>query len=210
MVRAAGLGDGSVPNVRGAVDGADGSPGSAVQSLVASALRRAFGGFALLLTSVGIPMWLAGEEFGDVQDTDYTDVNLKQQDPIQWNRAAFSGNAQLRANVAGLVKLRTSHPALQRNEVEFFYFHPQFDDNDGPRVFAYCRSAGLPLGSPGQVVVIANMGPQAFPGYDVPAWRWGAAALTETGYSNTPAAYNPITGALSLSLEAFEARVFAT
>ena len=36
-------------------------------------------------------MWLAGEEFGDVHDTDYVDVNAKQQDPVQWNRAAFRG-----------------------------------------------------------------------------------------------------------------------
>jgi len=41
--------------------------------------------------------------------------------------------------------LRTkARPALQRDEVEFFYFHPQFDDNDAPRVFAYCRSGCAP------------------------------------------------------------------
>jgi len=157
-----------------------------------------------------MPMWLAGEEFGDVHDTDYIDVNAKQQDPVQWNRAAFSGNAALKANVAKLIQLRTSHPALQRDEVEFFYFHPQFDENDAPRVFAYCRSGGRPLGTVGQVIVIANMGRQPFPTYNVPGWRWSGSTLTEIGYPNAAPAYNGMTGMLSLSLNPFEARLFAT
>jgi 1,4-alpha-glucan branching enzyme len=160
ILQAAGLGDGGVQNVRSAVDGADTSSNSTLKAIVQAALRRVFGAFAILMTSVGVPMWLAGEEFGDVHDTDYIDVNAKQQDPVQWNRAAWLGNAALKANVAKLIQLRTSHLALQRNEVEFFYSHPAFDDNDAPRVFAYCRSGGQPLGTAGQVIVIANMGPQ--------------------------------------------------
>jgi len=210
MLQAAGLGDGSVQNVRWAMDNADSSSNPALQGVVQAALRQAFGAFAILMTSVGMPMWLAGEEFGDVHDTDYIDVNAKQQDPVQWGRAAFSRNAELEANVAKLIQLRTSHPALQRNEVECFYFHPQFDDNDGPRVFAYCRTGGQPLGVSGQVIVIANMGPQSFPIYVIPGWRWGGSALTEIGYPNTLPGYNPMTGTLSLSLNPFEARVFKT
>ncbi len=92
-------------------------------------------------------MFLAGEEFGDVHDMSYTDVNAKQEDPVQWRRASYGVNAQLKANVAKLIRLRTSHPALQRDEIEFFYFHPQFDGNDSPQlVFAYCRTGGKPLG----------------------------------------------------------------
>ena len=87
-------------------------------------------------------------------------------------RAKFRGNSAMYVNVAKMIRLRISHPALQRNEVEFFYFHPQFDDNVAPRVFAYCRSQGLPLGSSRQVIVIANM-----PGFvsqlRMPGWRWG-------------------------------------
>lgn len=210
MLQAANLGDGGVQNVQAAIDNVDTSSNPALQTAVQTALRRVFGAFAILMTSVGMPMWLAGEEFGDVHDTDYIDVNAKQQDPVQWNRAAFHGNAELKANVAKLIQLRTSHPALQRNEVEFFYAHPQFDDNDSPRVFAYCRSAGLPLGSSGQVIVIANMGPQSFPNYDIPAWRWGRSALTEIGYANGTPSYNPMNGTLSLSLNSFAARVFTT
>ena len=51
-------------------------------------------------------MFLAGEEFGDVHDTDYIDVNSKQQDPVQWGRAQFRGNAALLANVTQLIQLR--------------------------------------------------------------------------------------------------------
>jgi 1,4-alpha-glucan branching enzyme len=210
MLQAAGLGDGGVQNVRWAVDNADSSPNPAVSLVVQAALQRVFGAFAILLTSVGMPMFLAGEEFGDVHDTDYNDVNEKQQDPVQWNRAAFRGNAELLANVSKLVRLRTSHPAVQRNEVDFFYFHPQFDNDASPRVFAYCRSQGLPLGSPGQVIVIGNMGAQPFPSYDLPGWRWGASSLIETGYPSTAPAYNPMTGSLNLSLAPFQARVFNT
>jgi 1,4-alpha-glucan branching enzyme len=206
MLQAGNLGDGGVRNVRDAIGSAD----TALQTAVQTALRRVFGAFAILMTSVGMPMWLAGEEFGDVHDTDYEGENPKQQDPVQWNRAVFHGNAELKANVAKLVQLRTSHPALQRNEVEFFYAHPQFDDNDAPRVFAYCRSAGLPLGSSGQVVVMANMGPQSLPNYDISAWRWGRSALTEIGYANGAPGFNPMSGTLSLSLNSFEARVFTT
>jgi 1,4-alpha-glucan branching enzyme len=208
MLQAARLGDGGVQNVRDAVDGADTSSNPTLRAAVQAALRQVFGAFAILITSVGMPMWLAGEEFGDVHDTDYIDVNAKQQDPVQWNRASFMGNAALKANVSKLIQLRTSHSALQRNEVEFFYFHPQFDDNDAPRVFAYCRSGGQPLGSGGQVIVIANMGPQPFPTYNIPGWRWGSAVLTEVGYPNAAPAYNAMTGILSLSLNPFEARVF--
>ena len=210
MLQAADLGNGDVLNVRNAVDTADSSANPELQAAVQTAQRRVYGAFAILLTSVGIPMWLAGEEFGDVHDTDCVDVNAKQQDPVQWNRAAFRGNAALKENVAKLIRLRTLHPALQRNEVEFFYFHPRFDENDGPRVFAYCRTAGGVLGASGQVVVIANMGPQVYSNYSIPDWRWGKSPLTEIGYPAALPAYNPITGTMSLSLNSFEARVFTT
>jgi 1,4-alpha-glucan branching enzyme len=210
MLQAAGLGDGGVANVKSAVDGADSSTSGTLQGTVQTALLRVFGAFAVLMTSVGMPMFLAGEEFGDVHDTSYTDVNEKQQDPVQWNRAKFRGNATLFANVTELIQLRVSHPALQRNEVEFFYFHPQFDDSVAPRVFAYCRTQGLPLGNSNQVIVIANMGPDSFPSYDIPGWRWGASALTEVGCPNAAPAYSGMTGALNLSLKPFSARVFTT
>jgi len=121
MLQAAGLGDGQIDSVKAAVDGADVSSNATLRSTVQAGAARVFGGFAILMTSVGIPMFLAGEEFGDVHDMSYTDVNPKQEDPVQWGRAQFAANSQLKANVAKLIALRTSHPALQRDEVEFFY-----------------------------------------------------------------------------------------
>lgn len=204
------LGDTSVAAVRNAIDNADSSGNPGLQATVESACERVFGAFAVLMTSVGMPMFLAGEEFGDVHDIDYVDVNPKQQDPVQWNRAQFRSNSALMANVAKLIHLRTSHPALQRNEVEAFYFHPQFDANFSARVFGYCRTAGQPLGSSGQVIVIANMGAQAYPVYSIPSWRWGGSTLSEVGYPADAPIYNGMTGALSLSLNPFAARVFTT
>ena len=162
------------------------------------------------MTSVGIPMFLAGEEFGDVHDFSYTDVNLKQEDPVQWGRAQFNANSQLLTNVAKLIKLRTSHPALQRDEVEFFYFHPQFDANISPRVFAYCRTGGMPLGSPGQVIVIANMGPDSFSAYNIPEWPWNSSTLTEVGYPAVLPTVDSGSDELSLALNPFSLRVFQT
>lgn len=210
LLEAAGLGDGQIECVRAAVDGADSSTNAALHAAVQAGAARVFGGFAILMTSVGIPMFLAGEEFGDVHDMSFTDVNPKQEDPVQWGRAQWAANSQLKASVAKLIQLRTSHPALQRNEVAFFYYHPQFDANDSPRVFAYCRTAALPLGSANQVIVIANMGPQSYSVYDIPDWPWNGAALTEVGYPASAPAWNQQSGALSLALAPFSARVFRT
>lgn len=205
------LGARSIRDVSAAVDGADWSQDQKLKRTVRSAFERVFGGFAILMTSAGMPMLLAGEEFGDVHDTDPYNGDAKQQDPVQWNRAAFSGNAALKSNVRKLIQLRTSHPALKRNEVEFFYFHPRFDDNDAPRVFAYCRTGGQSLGNPGQVIVIANMGPADYPNYDIPGWRWANRPLIEVGDMTTgPVSYNGLTGAMSLALRPFAVRVFTT
>jgi pullulanase/glycogen debranching enzyme len=203
------LGSGDVPNIRSIIDGS--STDNRIIGAVSFAMYRVLGVFAILMTSVGIPMLLAGEEFADVHDLDFLDINTKQQDPIQWARASYPGQSALRANVAALIKLRTSHPALQRNEIEFFYFHPQFDDNVGPRVFGYARTGGTAIGSTGQVIVLANMGSEKFPIYNLPAWPWSENRLAEIG--NTGAAapiYNPAARTLSLLLDAFQARVFTS
>jgi 1,4-alpha-glucan branching enzyme len=210
LLQQQGLGDGGVRNVRTVLDApARGAPTNAcAQQAVSDALGRVFGVFAIILTSVGIPMFLAGEEFGDVHDTDYNAVNPKQQDPVRWPRARYPGNAAFQARVGQLIQLRTTHPALQRNEVQFFYFHPTFDANGGTWVFAYCRTAGNALGSAGQVIVVANMCEQAFASFALPGWPWGSSALTEAGQVSGAPSYDPTTGAFSLSLDAFQVRVF--
>ena len=216
ILRTQGLGPGDVPDVRAALETAELHPSQQSaqrNSAVDFALYRVFGVFALLLTSVGIPMILAGEEFGDIHDLDFTDVQSKQQDPVQFRRLAFPGNRALQDEVSHLITLRANHPSLQRNEVQFFYFHPQFNDNDTPRVFGYARTAGNPVGSLDQVIVLANMGPQKFPSYTVPDWPWHALPLIEIGamgpLTDQPA-YDIGAGKLTLGLDAFQVRVFTT
>jgi 1,4-alpha-glucan branching enzyme len=206
MLTSDGPGDDPVDRVKWAVDHADEIQATGIQV----AAQRVFGGFAMLMTSVGMPMFLAGEEFGDVHDMSLTDVNAKQEDPVQWGRAKFAANSQLQANVAKLIGLRTKHSALQRNEVNFFYFHPHFDDNDSPRVFAYCRTGAANLGQLGQVVVVANMGPQSYAAYGIPNWPWNGAALTEVGYPAALPVWDAGAGLLSLALGPFAVRVFTT
>jgi pullulanase/glycogen debranching enzyme len=207
ILQGQGLGSGDVQNVRAIVDGTPAD--SRIVGAVSFALYRILGVFAILLTSVGIPMFLAGEEFADVHDLDFLDVNTKQQDPVQWTRASYPRQASLLANITALIKLRTSHAALQRNEIEFFYFHPQFDDNTGPRVFGYARNGGSAVGSSGQVIVLANMGAAKFPVYGIPGWPWGATSLSEIGNLGAPApVYDSGTNTLTLALDAFQVRVF--
>ena len=122
MLQSAGLGDGSVQNVRWAVDTVDSSTDTTLQNTVDAAFHRVFGAFAILMTSVGMPMLLAGEEFGDVHDTDFSGVDSKQQDPVQWLRAQFRGNAALLQNVTKLIQLRGSHPALAAQRGDVFLF----------------------------------------------------------------------------------------
>src|SRR5215204_2770032 len=153
MLREAGQGPGSVADIRRAVD-QDGS--EALKGVKRRALERVRSAFVLLMTAPGIPMFLAGEEFADVHDLDHTDWRLKMSDPVDWSRENRPGHRALRDAVRDLIRLRTSHPALQRNEIAFFYFHPSIDEDGGTRVFAYCRTGGRPLGAAGQVIVRAQ------------------------------------------------------
>jgi glycosidase len=118
-----------------------------------------------LLTAVGIPMILAGEEFADQHDRvdpsgKITQAGGKQVDPVNYSRLedAFLEDGktpdpmppvrrEILSYVSGLIHLRTSHPALRVNETNFLHI----DFNDGKRVLAWVR------GSPNDpVVVLAN------------------------------------------------------
>jgi pullulanase len=109
--------------------------------------------FVCLLTSVGIPMILAGEEFGDQHDRfdehgNVTQDGGKQVDPVNFSRQEEPLRRRIFDCVARLVKLRTGHPALAVNETEFLHR----DFNDGKRVLVWRR--GLPGTDP--VIVVAN------------------------------------------------------
>ena len=176
------------------------------------ALERLRSGFCLLLTAVGIPMILAGDEFGDVHDIDHSNWRLKMSDPVDWERRdTGSNNLELWRNVAALINLRKTHPALLRNEITFFYFHPDFNRNEGTRVMAYCRTRNKSLGRNEQVVVVANLGEQSFDSYILP-WYWmDFSRIKELA---APAHHAPLEkndeGSVRLSLAPFQVRVFIT
>jgi pullulanase len=122
------------------------------------AQRRVKLAFACLLTAVGIPMILAGDEFADEHDIDIfggdrdgrtTDTN-KQLDPVNFERLDGDPTRQeIFRHVSRLVRLRTHADALSVNDTSFI--HADFDD--GKRVLAWRR------GRPGvdePVVVVAN------------------------------------------------------
>jgi len=206
LLRLRGLGDGSVDQIRTILDNLA-SQSDAITHAHDEALDRIRSAFALLLTSVGIPMFLAGEEFADAHDLQYWDDRLKMSDPVDWSRRGTPGHSALWNCVADLVRLRTSEPALQRNEIAFFYVHPDTDMNDGARVFAYCRTAARALGSAGQVIVVANAGPQVYPTFTFPTWPWGNVPEISVPLSGSAPQFG-FNGSMSLSLAPFQARVF--
>jgi len=137
--------------------------------------RRAKLGFACLLTAVGIPMILSGDEFADQHDFFDANGNVtqgggKQVDPVDFTRLADSWRADLKSYVSRLIRLRTSHPALAINETTFLHT----DFNDGKRVLVWQR--GDPEAGD-VVVVVANFSDWGTPDpfnpssvYDVPTW----------------------------------------
>jgi pullulanase/glycogen debranching enzyme len=165
--------------------------------------RRAKLAFACLLTAIGIPMILAGEEFGDQHDRFDADGNVdqsggKQVDPVNFSRATDPDRADLLGYVSRLVKLRTSHAALGVNETTFLHV----DLADGKQVFSWMRG---PAADP--VLVIANFsdwgtanpfGPGAE--YLVPGWPGGAWREVTLGRDAPTAGREP--------LFAWEAKVY--
>jgi 1,4-alpha-glucan branching enzyme len=135
--------------------------------------------FVCLLTAVGVPMILAGEEFADQHDFFDQNGNVTQNGGKQINPVNFSrltGNGDVGAMrrrifnyVSTLIKFRTQQPALAVNDTDFIHV----DFNDGKRVVVWKR------GSAGQdpVVVLANFSDFTTPNagnpsseYVVPNW----------------------------------------
>ena len=104
--------------------------------------------FVCLLTSVGVPMILAGEEFADEHDLLIKHPE-KQTDPVNFRRREEEWRRRIFDYVARLVHFRTSSGALSVNDTRFLHY----DFTPGRRVMAWER--GLP-GSDDLVVVVAN------------------------------------------------------
>src|SRR5207245_878547 len=134
--------------------------------------RRVKLAFACLLTAVGIPMILAGEEFADQHDRFDSQGHVsqdggKQVDPVDFSRLRDDWRRRIFDYVARLVKLRTDSSALSVNDTTFIHI----DFNDGKRVLVWRR--GSDVHTP--VVVIANFSDFVSDGglageYRVPNW----------------------------------------
>ncbi len=110
--------------------------------------------FACLLTAVGIPMILAGDEFADQHDLfdakgNVTQAGGKQVDPVNFARLADEWRTRIKEYVSRLIKLRTTYEALAVNDTQFIHV----DFNDAKRVLVWQRGRA---GSDRQVVVVAN------------------------------------------------------
>ncbi len=104
--------------------------------------------FVCLLTAVGIPMILAGEEFADQHDLSTAEPG-KEVDPVNFERLDEPWRKDVFQYVSRLVKFRTASDALSVNDTQFLHV----DFNDGKRVLAWQR--GNPS-SGNAVVVLAN------------------------------------------------------
>jgi pullulanase len=107
--------------------------------------RRARFAYALLLTSVGIPMIFAGEEFCDQMDHPF---GQKQIDPVNYERKETAWRTQVFNYIATMVKFRTTCPALGDNDTEFLHW----DFTNGRKIMAWKRGAA----NHDPVVVVAN------------------------------------------------------
>jgi pullulanase len=114
--------------------------------------------FVCLLTAVGIPMILAGDEFADQHDIDIfhgsssgrTPDSNKQLDPVNYDRLDRDPwRQEVLRYVSRLVKFRTRSDALAVNDTTFI--HVDFDD--GKRVLVWRRGRDR-VDDP--VVVVAN------------------------------------------------------
>lgn len=109
--------------------------------------------FACLLTAVGVPQILAGDEFADQHDRFDKDGNVtqgggKQVDPVNYSRLNDDWRRRIKDYAARLIKFRTTSDALAVNDTEFIHV-----DLDGKRVLVWRR--GIP-DSDRAVVVVAN------------------------------------------------------
>jgi len=136
-------------------------------------LRRIKLGFVCQMTAVGIPMILAGEEFGDQHDLfdargNVTNQGGKQVDPVNFSRFDEPDRRDLFEYVRRMVHLRTAHRALSVNDTSFI--HVDFDA--GKRVLVWKRGE-----DEDPVVVVANFSDYTTPNalspdaeYFVPNW----------------------------------------
>lgn len=122
--------------------------------------------FCCLLTAVGVPMILAGEEFADQHDLfdqagNVTQNGGKQVDPVNFSRAAEPWRREVLEHVSRLAKFRTRSAALGLNDTEFIHT----DFNNGKRVLTWLRGNRI---TGDIVVVVANFSDYGTPNAEAP------------------------------------------
>ena len=158
--------------------------------------------FACLLTAVGVPMILAGEEFADQHDRATTHPD-KQRDPVNFERMNDAWRRNIFDYVARLVQLRESAPALSVNDTNFIHA----DFSNGRRILAWVR--GRP-GIEDPIVVVANFSDAWWTGeyrvHNWPATPSGKHWVDFTDPSNLCNA--PQNGAFNVPQLPWQAKVF--
>lgn len=115
------------------------------------AFKRIKFGVALLMTAVGIPLILMGEEFGEYKP-------LKpESSKLDWTLLKNDGSQGLLDYYKGLIRLRKENYALYGDNIDFFYEDPE------AKVLGYIRWNDE--GS--QLIIIANFSDNFLEGYAV-------------------------------------------
>ncbi len=119
-----------------------------------AAFVRAKLGAVLLMTAVGIPMLWMGQEFGEHKRKSQTVTQPKK---IAWPLLERQENQDLFEYYQKLISLRKHNSALSSDNIEFFH------ENIEAKLLAYVR-----WNEQGdRVVIIANFGHRALPGYEI-------------------------------------------
>lgn len=164
--------------------------------------------FACLLTAVGIPMILAGDEFAEQSNFQQTTDANKEIDPINFQHGQEPWRKKVFEHVARLVKFRTSSPALAVNDTEFIHT----DFTDGKQVIAWKRGRA---GIDDPVVVVANFSNwgtadplNSASHYDVSNWP---ATLPGKKWREVSQGYNVAIGSVGREpIFPWEAKVYTT
>jgi 1,4-alpha-glucan branching enzyme len=154
------------------------------------AFQRVKLGVVLQMTTPGIPLIWMGDEFG--QDTPKTKTTLEP-NPLKWQLLEEPLNQDLFQFYKQAIALRRSHPALLTDQIEFLH-----EDAEN-RVLVYLRWHD----EGDRVLVIANLGEQALPHYEVPTVPESDRWLDWADASEVI----PTAGKLKLNLPEFTAKV---
>lgn len=178
------------------------------------ALRQSRSAYCLLLTAAAATPIVVADADADATFADGTadrpSWSVPMSGTVDAGRSDLSVVSRLQVDVDELLGLRRSHPALQRQGIAMFYRHPGMDHDGQPRVFAYCRTGGQPLGSRGQVAVVASLSSHAFPEFHI-SWHWGADVREHVKEPDTIAAqFDSTTHTANVPLLPYCVRVFTT